>query len=81
MSRIAIFGRQFSSEYNESILKFLDILKRKEVEYAIYQTFSSFLEDQLKLAIEPNRLFTKESFSPEKFDVIISIGGDGTMLD
>ncbi len=81
MSRIAIFGHQFSSEYNESILKFLDILKHKEVEYSIYQTFSSFLEDQLKLAIKPNLLFTKESFSPENFDVIISIGGDGTMLD
>ncbi|MDC1212054.1 NAD kinase [bacterium] len=81
MSRIAIFGRQFSSEYNESILKFLDILKNKSVEFAIYQPFSSFLEDQLKLSFESKRLFTKESFSPEKFDVIISIGGDGTMLE
>lgn len=81
MSRIAIFGRQFSSEYNESILKFLNILDRREVEYTVYDPFSTFLDKQLDLSPATRRVFSKETFNPEEFDVIISIGGDGTMLD
>ena len=81
MSRIAIFGRQFSSEYNESILKFLKMLEERKVQFSVYEPFSAFLNEQLDLDPNSRNVFTKKTFEPKKFDVIISIGGDGTMLD
>lgn len=81
MSRIAIFGRQFSIEYNDSIRKFIDILESREVQYSVFSPFASFLKEQLGEDISHPDTFTKSSFDSTKFDVIISIGGDGTMLD
>ncbi|MEZ4721574.1 MAG: NAD kinase [Flavobacteriales bacterium] len=79
MPRIAIYGRQFGEECNESIQRFFDILNEKKVEFSVYEKFHGFLSGRLHL--ELSRTFDREDFNPSEFDLLISIGGDGTMLD
>lgn len=81
MKRLAIYGRQFGSEFNSSIEALLKILDEREVYYAIYDPFSTFLLAQLPGLNSNFDTFSKENFKAADFDVLISIGGDGTMLD
>lgn len=80
MTRIAIYGRQFSNEYEKGIQRFFDLAAKKDVHCCIYEPFHSFLGESINL---PNAIdsFTKETFDASQFEVLVSIGGDGTMLD
>lgn len=79
MPRIAIYGRQFSEDFSVSISGFFDLLAAKGVAFSVYDQFAGFLSSQL--GFSPPQTFARSTFDPKKFDLLISIGGDGTMLD
>ena len=81
MARIAIYGRQFTEEYNDSIRHFFDLLNQRGVEYCVFEPFLQFLSENIEMSVEGISNFTKQTFDPKNVDVLISIGGDGTMLD
>ncbi|HAW19866.1 MAG TPA: NAD kinase [Flavobacteriales bacterium] len=81
MSRIALFGRQFSEEHNDSITQFLSILKERKVVFSVYTPFLNFLDENLTIERSQFAEYDKENFDATAFDVMISVGGDGTMLE
>ncbi|MEQ9186278.1 MAG: NAD kinase [Cryomorphaceae bacterium] len=78
--RFAIYGREFSEKYNDQISKFFGLLDKNGSQYAVYAPFYDLIRDQIGLR-EGIDTFEKEGFDPGSFDVMLSIGGDGTMLD
>lgn len=81
MKRLAIYGREFSDSYNERIQTFFDLLEARTSKVGIYAPFAETLKQkQIKLASN-FVVFTRENFEPNHYDVMLSIGGDGTMLD
>lgn len=80
MKRFAIYGREFSENYNDDIKKFFDLLNSNGATYQVYEPFLRFLEKQIGLPTDL-RSFTKDSFKATDYDLMLSIGGDGTLLD
>ncbi len=78
--RIAIYGRNF----NDSVLPFVkevfDALASHEVEVLVYQDFQPFLQDKLALP-DTIRTFANHAQLVGAADILLSLGGDGTLLD
>lgn len=78
--RIAIYGRDF----NDSVLPFVqevfDALADNKIEILVYQKFDAFI--QSKVTVPPNTgVFANHSDLVSKADILLSLGGDGTLLD
>lgn len=80
MKRLAIYGRVFSEEHSKSIERFFEILQEHKAQIDIYQPFSELLKENISLNSE-HGVFQKEDFQANNYDVMLSIGGDGTLLD
>ncbi len=79
--KIAIYGRSYSEEVNSSIEVLFTQLIEEEVEVLIYQPFYSFLKERIKSLPEHITLYNYHSDLDSSVDAMISIGGDGTILD
>ncbi|MBE0655215.1 MAG: NAD kinase [Bacteroidales bacterium] len=79
--KIALFGRAFSENFNQSIAMLFEKLKQANAEIVIHKTFASFLTRQA--GIEPGdfKEFDRDSGLPHGTDVLFSLGGDGTFLE
>lgn len=79
--QIAIFGRYFKEERYNELQQFFDYLEEKKISFSVYR---KFLEDGLRngLNISPKtKTFSNyQDFEKAKFDFVVSIGGDGTIL-
>src|SRR5688500_2157157 len=77
--RIAIYSRQLKKEHRPYVLELLKSLIHNGHELLFYQeyynSFPSFFKD-----FQGVELFSL-STRPEDIDLMISIGGDGTLLD
>lgn len=80
MKNIAIYGREFSEEYDEIIERFFEYLIVNEAQLSVYEPFKKSIENRFSLKKEV-ATYTRESFDPKSFDLMLSVGGDGTMLD
>jgi len=78
--RIAIYGRDF----NDSVLPFIqevfDALVVNNVEIAVYLKFYNFVKHKVSLPENIHTFFTHIDLLG-KTDVLLSLGGDGTILD
>ncbi len=78
--RIAIYGRDF----NDSVLPFIqevfDALVVNNVEIAVYLKFHNFVKNKVSLP-ENIHTFSTHTDLLGKTDVLLSLGGDGTILD
>lgn len=78
--RIAIYGRDF----NDSVLPFIqevfDALVANNVEIVVYLKFYNFVKDKVSLP-ENIHTFSTHKHLLGKTDVLLSLGGDGTILD
>ncbi len=78
--KLGVYGRKFNNSVLPYVQQVFDCLVEWEVEVLIYSDFYDFLKDKLFLP----KAF--KSFSSHKelignIEVMISLGGDGTMLD
>ena len=80
MKPFAIYGREFGEEHNSRIIEFFEYLDSKGAKYAIYEPFAKFLQSQIGLS-DQIEVYSKPSFDASKYEIMLSIGGDGTMLD
>ena len=76
--KIAIFGKHFNDSFIAPIQHLFDELERQQIEVVTYAPFQSFLESRIKLPAHHRFGLREEMIT---CDVIISIGGDGTLLD
>ncbi|GAB4376270.1 MAG: NAD kinase [Salibacteraceae bacterium] len=79
MKKIAIYGRQFSDKYNDGVKLIFDLLKMRGIEVDVFEDFLGFVKNRVD--IDYGATYTRSSFDPSQYDMLVSIGGDGTMLD
>jgi NAD+ kinase len=77
--RIAIYGRVFNEKYDVDIQELFNKLEAKGVDIIIYEGFYSFLKTRVTVGEKPT--FASNKDIAGKADVMLSIGGDGTLLD
>ncbi len=78
---LAIFGRYFKDEKFAEIQHFFDCLEKKKIDFVIYRKYyEDCLRNGLNLQAKIKTFDTHTDFITYKFDYLISIGGDGTIL-
>jgi NAD+ kinase len=78
---LAIFGRYFKDEKFTEIQHFFDSLEKKKIDFVIYRKYyEDCLRNGLNLQAKIKTFDTHADFISYKFDYLISIGGDGTIL-
>lgn len=78
--RIAIYGRNFNDNVLPFVQEVFDALVAQQVDISVYSKFHSFIKGKTKL---PGHISTFSAADEllSKVDVLISLGGDGTLLD
>ena len=77
--KIAILGKPFSDSITPYIQKLFDELVKRETELMLVEHFQLYLQNTLRL---PDGITTfNRGDKLEGVDVVLSIGGDGTLLD
>ena len=81
MKRVLIYGKNLKDAH----LKYLDILlsklKKEEFEVFFYLPFLTFLIDKLEFEKRYKTITKTEGLKQFKIDLLLSIGGDGTILN
>jgi NAD+ kinase len=76
---IALYGKRFSPEYGPGVSKLVDSLIRRGIRVVVYERFYPFLSQSVAL---PSTVQTFQTFKDiGHVDYLLSIGGDGTLLD
>ncbi|MCO4293206.1 NAD kinase [Solitalea sp. MAHUQ-68] len=78
--KIALYGRQFSNNSLPFIQEVIDNLVRHGVEILIYEDFRKFIESK-KINISNAESFTDHTELTGHVKCMLSLGGDGTLLD
>lgn len=80
MKSIAIYGREFSEEHNEKIERFFHYLLKHDAKLCVYEPFKELVDEKFTINGQVGT-FTKQNFNAKNHDLMLSVGGDGTMLD
>lgn len=79
--KIAIFGREFKDDFNESIYKIFETLNRNSAEIYIHEEYLKFINQDLFFFPKISGTFNSSNTMPAGLDLLISVGGDGTLLE
>lgn len=79
--KVAIFGRKFGSDFHKSIYKIFEMLNRNGCEIYVYEPFLECIERTLFFTPKITGTFINSFKMPDDLDLLISIGGDGTLLE
>jgi NAD+ kinase len=78
----AVFGRYFKDERFTEIQQFFTHLEEKKLNYIVYEKYyADCIKNGVKIAVKPTVFDSYEDFSRHPVDVVVSIGGDGTLLN
>ena len=77
--KIALFGTNFSENFNKYIQHLVHKLESEKVEIFIEESFFDYVKERLRFK---NEVFTFNSHEDlkDRVDILFSIGGDGTLL-
>ncbi len=78
--RIAIYGRKFNDSAIKHVQQLMDCFTEMNIDIVVYAAFHAYLVPRVKLPTNLT-LFSKHDELVGQVDVLVSIGGDGTMLD
>jgi NAD+ kinase len=78
--KIAIYGREFNNSVLPFVQDVFDALEYYGIEIIVHQEYIDFIKDKVKLARELET-FCDHPQLCNNTDVLISLGGDGTLLD
>jgi len=78
--RIAIYGRDFSDNVLPFVQEVFNALAQQPVTILVYSKFHKFIKDKVKLP-ETLTTFSTHAELLVEVDVLLSLGGDGTLLD
>jgi len=77
---VALYNRTFDEQDVPFLQVILQLLETHKMQVVFYKEFYERLERHIKLPQAP-RMFTGKRDLPAATDMLISLGGDGTMLD
>jgi len=78
--KIALYGRDFNDNVLPFVQEVFDALSANKIEVTVYLKFFDFVKDKLTL---PTQISTFSGYTElvGNADVLLSLGGDGTLLD
>lgn len=77
--KVCIYGRATTGfDYRTYIEKIKAELSRLDMQYTFIDTFGQYLSEQYNKSVQ---MCTAKEFREQGYDALISIGGDGTVLD
>ncbi len=79
--KIAIYGKNFKKDFNQSIVDFLDYIQELELELVIYKPFFEFIKKNTGYSFGKTTQFSNHKSIKADIDFWFSIGGDGTFLE
>ncbi len=77
--RVAVFGKNIPPRYKDYIRRFFDLLEGRQIANGIFSGFVSGLEPDVKIPQGFSILDGYEALAG--YDFLISVGGDGTILE
>ena len=77
---IILFSRKQLNHRPEQIASMLRAIDNLGMDYIVNEDFAAIIEQLLGYSIEPKRIF-RDTITPTGNDVMITYGGDGTLLD
>jgi NAD+ kinase len=78
--RIAIYGREFNNTVLPYVQEVFDALAYYNIDTLIYKKYYDFIQEKVKL--NPDiKTFANHAELVNQTDVLVSLGGDGTLLD
>jgi NAD+ kinase len=80
MMKAAIYSRVMEDEQQQDVQLFFDELNRQKIEPVIFQQYFDQIKDIIRLP-EEVKTFSLSEHLNEDIELIISLGGDGTLLD
>src|SRR5881396_3073958 len=78
--KVAIYSRVFDQAQKEDVQLFFDELKKQKLKPVIFHSFFEQIKEQIDLPEDTSVFFLSEEITDE-IEYIISLGGDGTLLD
>lgn len=78
--RIAIYGREFNNSVLPYVQEVFDALNNHNIKVSVFLKYKHFIEDKVRLYGDVD-IFSNHTELANKADVLISLGGDGTLLD
>lgn len=78
--RIAIYGRKFSDTAVSHVQQLIDCLDENDIEIVVFSVFHAFLIPRVKLP-KGVETFSHHHELINNIDFVLSVGGDGTLLD
>jgi NAD+ kinase len=78
--KVAIYSRVIDYDQHNKVQQLLDELARENVQPVIYQPFFEMIQSSFQFP-ERTATFNDSSDLTDAFDFLISLGGDGTLLD
>ncbi|MCT4623005.1 MAG: NAD(+)/NADH kinase, partial [Schleiferiaceae bacterium] len=79
--KVAIYGKKITSDSRGHLEKLYDKLDGAGVGICVNDKFNHFLRDHCDLNLGFNTYDSHESFKKQNPDLLLTIGGDGTLLD
>lgn len=78
--KIAIYGREFNNSVLPYVQEVFNVLDEYKTPILVYKKYLDFIKDKIKL---PSHItaFTQHKELLGQTDVLVSLGGDGTLLD
>ena len=81
MKKIALFGINFSEDFNKNIRSLFDIFRKYKAELIIHEDFAAFLSQHDSINRGEYKTFKNNASLPADTDFLFSFGGDGTFLE
>jgi NAD+ kinase len=78
--KIALFGRNFDQGYLGAINQLIRILEQKATVFLVYESFLEYIGDKIQFTRPVKKFTSRKQLDADTF-CMISIGGDGTLLD
>ncbi|MDO7648866.1 MAG: NAD(+)/NADH kinase, partial [Schleiferiaceae bacterium] len=81
MATVALFGKRIPDEARPFVERALETLKEEGAKILMHDRLQKQLNERWGLAIDHDTFHDEKDFSDKSPDFLISIGGDGTLLD
>jgi NAD+ kinase len=78
--KVAIYSRVIDYDQNDKIQQLLDELAKENIQPVIYQPFFEMIQPSVRFS-DKTTVFSDSNDLTEAIDFLISLGGDGTLLD
>lgn len=78
--KVAIYSRVYESDQKEDIQRLLKELKDQHIDVSMYRGFYEQIKHDISFDTEPTLFHSSQDLN-DSFECMISLGGDGTLLD